>query len=193
MKNIDFQLVDFSSFKGKVVFAVNVASNDRLTDPVYKFLAEMLDKYQDGGFEVLAFPCNWFGQKETALNEDIKKFVFENYTDRITLMDKFNIEWNEVFALAQKHFPGEIIWNFHGKFLFDRHGKPVGRFDLLSENEFIEDSIQKALQGIAQQPVPDQGDNDVTPMQDENQPEQAEEIEEIEKEIEMDPSMATSE
>eukprot|EP00177_Eucheuma_denticulatum_P000860 GFKZ01001554.1.p3 GENE.GFKZ01001554.1~~GFKZ01001554.1.p3 ORF type:complete len:129 (+),score=34.65 GFKZ01001554.1:559-945(+) len=56
-------------------------------------------------------------------------------------------EWNEVFALGQAHFPGEIIWNFHGKFLFDRKGKPVERFDLLSEDTYVETAVYRVLAG----------------------------------------------
>lgn len=153
IKDIDFKPVDFSTFKGKVVFVVNVASEDSYTDSVYSFMARMLDKYQDEGFEVIAFPCNWYGQKETGTHEEIKAFVESKYSNRIRLMSKVNIEWNEVFALAQSYFPGDIIWNFHGKFLFDRTGVPVERFDLLTPEEHIEDSIRRVLAGLPKQKV----------------------------------------
>lgn len=153
IKDITFKPVDFSIFEGKVVFVVNVASDDTYTDSVYTFLARMLDEYQDEGFEVIAFPCNWYGQRETGTHEEIKAFVESKYTNRIRLMSKVNIEWNEVFALAQSYFPGEIIWNFHGKFLFDRKGIPVERFDLLTPEDHIEDCIRRVLAGLPKQEV----------------------------------------
>lgn len=162
MKDVDFNMVDFANFKGKVVFAVNVASEDQYTDSVYSFLANLIDKYHDEGFEVLAFPCNWFGQKETGSHEEIKAFVHSKYSDKITVMAKADPEWNEVFALGQAHFPGDIIWNFHGKFLFDRNGKPVERFDLLSEDSYVETTVCRTLAGIPKEniskeaPHPDQ-------------------------------------
>lgn len=154
IKDIDFKLTDFSTYEGKVVFVVNVASEDSFTDPVYTFLARMLDQYQSEGFEVIAFPCNWYGQKETGTPEEIKAFVESKYTNKIRLMSKVNIEWNEVFALGQSYFPGEIIWNFHGKFLFDRSGIPVERFDLLSSEDTIEDCIRRVLAGLPKNKEP---------------------------------------
>lgn len=145
VKDIDFNVVDFSSFKDCVVFVVNVASEDDYTDSVYTLLSSLLDKYYEIGFRVIAFPSNWYGQKETGTNEEIKKFVHDKYSDKIKLMSKVDIDWSEIFALGMKYFPGEVIWNFHGKFLFNRQGMPVARFDLLTEDEFLEKRVSFEL------------------------------------------------
>lgn len=145
MKDIDRNPFDFSTLKGKVVFAVNVASDDAGTDENYTFLSSLLEEHGDDGLVVLAFPCNWFGQKETKTNEQIKQFVHEKYSNKITLMDKFDPEENGVFALGMKHFPGEIFWNFHGKFLFSKAGQPIDRFDLLSTDEHVARRVQTAM------------------------------------------------
>lgn len=145
MKDIDRKPFDLSQLKGKVVFAVNVASEDTSTDDNYTFLASLLEEHGDDGLVVLAFPCNWFGQKETKRNAEIKKFVHEKYSSQIILMDKSDPEENPVFALGMKHFPGEIFWNFHGKFLFSKAGQPIERFDLLSTDEHVARRVQAAM------------------------------------------------
>ena len=47
------------------------------------------------------------------------------------LMQKVNVNGpaaDPVFKLAKSAFPGDISWNFAGIFIFDKNGKPVGRF-----------------------------------------------------------------
>lgn len=139
--DIDYQPFDFGILRDKVVLVVNVASADQFTESNYQMFAELLETYHAGGFEILAYPSNWYGQYETGSQEEIKKFVHSKYSDKIRLMAKSDLEWNSVFALGQKYFPGEVIWNFHGKFLFGRKGLPVARFDLLSTRETIESQI----------------------------------------------------
>lgn len=52
--------VDLSTYKGKVVLIVNVASQCGFT-PQYKELAALYDKYSSQGFVILGFPCNQVG------------------------------------------------------------------------------------------------------------------------------------
>lgn len=139
--DIDYQPFDFGILRDKVVLVVNVASADQFTESNYQMFVKLLESYHPGGFEILAYPSNWYGQYETGSQEEIKKFVHSKYSDKIKLMAKSDLEWNSVFALGQKYFPGEVIWNFHGKFLFGRKGLPVARFDLLSTWETIESQV----------------------------------------------------
>lgn len=143
--DIDLQKFDFSTLKGDVVFVSNVASLDDRTDSVYKMMADLIEKYGDSGFHVLGFPCNWFGQKEYTSFPDIKKFVHETYSDKINLFTTTDVEWSQVFALGCKYYPGEIIWNFHGQFLFNRAGIPVARFDLLTTADYVEDCVRREV------------------------------------------------
>lgn len=151
--DIDHNMFDFSKLKGDVVLVVNVASADDFTDPMYTMMANLLEKYQDSGFHILAFPCNWFGQKESNSLEEIKKFVHKTYSDRITLFSRTDIEWSQVFALGLKYYPGEIIWNFHGQFLFNRDGIPVDRFDLLTPADYVEGQVRRHIYGESDQDV----------------------------------------
>lgn len=153
IKDADLNMVDFSSFKDCVVYVINVASADMFTDSNYTLMADLLEKYYDLGFRILAFPSNWYGQKETGTYEEIKKFAHEKYSDKITMLTKGDLEWNEIFALGCKYFPGEVIWNFHGKFLFNRQGIPVARFDLLTPDDHL--SLRVAQEVMGASAVPD--------------------------------------
>lgn len=68
--DIDGNLVNFSTYAGKVVLVVNVASACGYTDQNYKGLEKTYLKYKEHGLEILGFPCNqcecrhWVGDKE---------------------------------------------------------------------------------------------------------------------------------
>src|ERR1700761_9172317 len=69
MTSIDGKPVELSSYKGKVVMMVNVASKCGLT-PQYEALESAYKKYHDQGFVVLGFPANEFLHQEPGSNED---------------------------------------------------------------------------------------------------------------------------
>ena len=52
-----------SIYKDKVLLIVNVASECGFT-PQYEGLEKLYKRYKDQGFEILAFPCNQFGEQE---------------------------------------------------------------------------------------------------------------------------------
>ena len=87
---MDGKDISLSSFKGKVLLIVNVASECGFT-PQYKGLQELYEKYKDKGFEVLGFPCNDFGGQEPGSNEEIKQFCSTNYNVTFKLFDKVKI------------------------------------------------------------------------------------------------------
>ena len=70
VKDIKMNTVDLSSFKGKTLLIVNVASKCGFT-PQYKDLQNLYDKYQDQGFEVLGFPAI---SSERKSQEPMKRF-----------------------------------------------------------------------------------------------------------------------
>ena len=100
---------------------------------MYSKLRELHAKYVPQ-VEILLFPSDEFGQQELP-SEQIPDFV-KGYQLPIdgggcTLMQKVNVNGpaaDPVFKLAKSAFPGDISWNFAGIFIFDKHGKPVGRF-----------------------------------------------------------------
>lgn len=140
--DIDYNKFDFSTLKGRVTLVVNVASDDeQFSESTYRSFAALLDKYHDAGFDILAFPNNWFGQRETRSHEEIKKHIHSKYSDKIKLFAKSDMDWNAVFGLGRMFFPGEVVWNFHGKYLFGRKGLPVARFDLLTTHDYLDSQV----------------------------------------------------
>lgn len=131
VKDMNDKEIALSSYKGKVLLIVNVASACGYT-PQYKGLQELYEKYKDKGLEILAFPCNDFGGQEPGSNEDIKEFCSVNYGVTFKLFDKVKIlgkDKNKLYAaLTDNKVTGkkDVKWNFE-KFLISKNGEIVSR------------------------------------------------------------------
>ena len=79
-----------SAYKGKVLLIVNTASKCGFT-PQYKGLQELYAKYNERGFEVLAFPCDQFGHQEPGSDDEIKSFCEINYGVDFPLFSKIDV------------------------------------------------------------------------------------------------------
>lgn len=77
-QDIDGNEVNFSDYIDKVLLIVNVASYCGYTKQ-YAGLQDLYENYKDKGFEILAFPCNQFGNQEPGINEEIKNFCSSKY------------------------------------------------------------------------------------------------------------------
>ena len=77
VKDIDGKEVPLRVFATgkKAVLFVNVASAWGFTKQQYTALIQLHQKYREQGLEIIAFPCNQFGQQEPAMDADIKMFV----------------------------------------------------------------------------------------------------------------------
>lgn len=130
VKDIDGKTVSLKDYSGKVLLIVNVASKCGYTKQ-YKELEEIYKKYNNDGFEILAFPCNDFGGQEPGTNEEIKEFCSTNYNVTFPLFDKIKVLGDEKHSLYAKLInfepAGDISWNFE-KFVIDKNGNVVGRF-----------------------------------------------------------------
>jgi glutathione peroxidase len=134
LPSIDGQLTSLSTYKGKVVLMVNVASKCGYT-PQYSALESTYEKYKDHGFVILGFPANNFGAQEPGTNAEIKTFCSTKYNVSFPMFSKISVKGSDTAPLYQflteKANPavvGEIKWNFT-KFLVDRDGKVVQRFE----------------------------------------------------------------
>lgn len=133
MNGIDGTEQDLSQFKGKVVLIVNVASDCGLT-PQYEGLQKLYDAKKERGFVVLGFPANNFGGQEPGTNSQIKEFCTGRYGVTFPIFEKISVmgeDRHPLYArLASQPPPigGDPKWNFT-KFLVDRSGKVVGRFE----------------------------------------------------------------
>ena len=151
VKDIDMNLVDLSSYEGKTLLIVNVASKCGFT-PQYKDLQNLYEKYQDQGLEVLGFPCNQFGAQEPGTNEEVKSFCDLNYNVSFKMFDKIDVNGSDaspLFKFLKHESPGimgteAIKWNFT-KFLVDKDGQVIKRFAPKDGESEIESELQKIL------------------------------------------------
>ena len=135
MKSIDGQQVSLKSYHGKVVLLVNVASKCGFT-PQYAGLEAVYERYKDRGLVIVGVPANNFAQQEPGTDEEIKKFCSNKYNVSFPMMSKVSVLGDDKAPLyqfltdksANPTIGGDIKWNFT-KFLFDRNGNPVARFE----------------------------------------------------------------
>lgn len=128
MKDLEGNLVDFSSFKGKKILVVNVASKCGYT-PQYEGLQELYENFGDK-ITILAFPANNFGGQEPGSNEDIKEFCSANYGVTFPVFEKVSVKGFDKHPiyrwLSDPQQNGwnreEPSWNFC-KYLLDEKGE----------------------------------------------------------------------
>jgi len=140
-----------SQYQGKVMLVVNTASKCGYT-PQYKDLQELYNSWHEKGLEILAFPCNQFGQQEPGENAEIQQFCQINYGVTFPVMGKIDVNGDEAHPLyqylrSQKKAPsGENIrWNFT-KFLIDKNGNVVDRYEPAVKPGELGPEIQKLLE-----------------------------------------------
>ena len=153
IKSIDGQQVSLGSYSGKVVLLVNVASKCGFT-PQYAGLEAVYEKYKDKGLVIVGIPANNFAQQEPGTNEEIKKFCSNKYNVTFPMMSKVSVLGDDQAPLysfltgktSDPQFGGDIKWNFT-KFLFDRSGNPVARFEpnVTPDSPQVTAAIEKAL------------------------------------------------
>ncbi|KAJ4969501.1 hypothetical protein NE237_016202 [Protea cynaroides] len=151
VKDIHGNDVSMSTYSGKVLMIVNVASKCGLTHSNYKELNILYEKYKDKGLEILAFPCNQFAGQEPGSNDDIKEVACTIFKAEFPIFDKVEVNGNNAtpiykFLKSQKGgiFGDGIKWNFT-KFLVDRNGKVVERYAPTTSPLKIEKDIQNML------------------------------------------------
>jgi len=130
-KSIDGGALPMSSFKGKTVLVVNVASQCGLT-PQYAGLEALWRAKKDKGLVVLGVPSNDFGEQEPGSNAEIKKFCEANFDVTFPLADKEVVSGERAhplyrWAARQTGALGVPTWNFH-KILIGRDGRIVDWF-----------------------------------------------------------------
>ena len=133
MKRIDGNDEDLSTYKGKVVLMVNVASKCGYT-PQYQGLEKLYEQDKDKGLVILGFPANNFGSQEPGTNKEIAEFCSSKFNVTFPMFEKISVTGEDTHPLykrlAAQPAPvgGEPKWNFT-KFLVDRNGNVVARFD----------------------------------------------------------------
>jgi glutathione peroxidase len=130
---------------------VNTASACGFT-PQYAGLEDLYKQHKAEGFEVLAFPCNQFGQQEKADDTEIKNFCDLNFNISFDLFAKIDVNGEHaspLFDFLTDQAKGvlgskKIKWNFT-KFLVNRDGKVLKRYASIDKPEKIAADIIKLL------------------------------------------------
>jgi glutathione peroxidase len=132
VKAIDGSPDLLAGLKGKVVLAVNVASQCGLT-PQYTDLEGLHEELAAEHFAVVGFPCNQFGAQEPGTEAEIKAFCSTSYGVTFPMSAKLEVNGagrHPLYAWltdpANGH-AGDIEWNFE-KFLIGRDGKLLNRY-----------------------------------------------------------------
>lgn len=165
--------VSLSDYKDKVLLIVNTATACGLT-PQYEALEKLYRRHKDEGFVVLDFPCNQFMEQAKQDDEGITEFCQMRYDTTFPRFRKIEVNGDNESplytflksAVAKREGKGnffmslmlsltsringkslkdsDIKWNFE-KFLVDRSGNVVKRFDPTFTPEQIESEVIKLL------------------------------------------------
>lgn len=161
-------------YEGKVVLVVNTATKCGFT-PQYDELQSIYEQYGPQGFEILDFPCDQFEHQALGTNEEIVAFCDANFGITFTHYGKIDVNGEHALPLyqylkSQKGFAGfdeehplaaivesmlerthpdyketpDIKWNFT-KFLIDRDGNVVERFEPMADMDVVREKIENYL------------------------------------------------
>lgn len=166
--------VKLSKYKGKVLLIVNTATACGFT-PQYEELEEMYSSLKAYGFEIIDIPCNQFGNQAPGTGEEIAEFCRVNFGTNFPQFKKSDVNGKNELPLytwlkSQKGFEGfdkdnslsprlegmfdkvdpnwrsksDIKWNFT-KFLIDREGNVIARFEPTKDMQQVKAHVRKAL------------------------------------------------
>jgi len=151
VQSIAGESVPLSTYQGKVLLVVNVASKCGFTNQ-YKGLQELHQEFSEQGLVVMGFPCNQFGHQEPGNEEAIKSFCELSYGVTFPMFAKVEVNGAQTDPLYQwlkSSRPGllgteAVKWNFT-KFLVGRDGAVLKRFAPNSAPDALRADIKKAL------------------------------------------------
>ena len=138
--------VALSQYRGKVLLVVNTATQCGYT-PQYTDLQRIYEAYKDSGFVILDFPCNQFGSQAPGSYDDIHDFCTGRYGITFPQFAKIDVTGanaSPLYVWLKTKKPGDIKWNFT-KFLLDRKGEVIRRFEPANSMSTVESAIVKAL------------------------------------------------
>ncbi len=159
-------------YEGKVLLIINSATGCGFT-PQYGELEDMYEQLNEKGFEILDFPCNQFGNQAPGTDEEIMDFCDSRYGIKFPLFKKIEVNGENaepLFKFLKEAQPfskvkgfaknttmkllgklsktsksdNDIRWNFT-KFLVDRNGNVVDRFEPVEKLEDVKKAIEELL------------------------------------------------
>ena len=165
--------VSLSDYQGKVLLIVNTATGCGFT-PHYEPLEAMYKDLKEQGFEILDFPCNQFANQAPGNADEIHQFCTLKFGADFPQFAKIDVNGDTadplfVFLATEKPFEGfgkglknaalnkfsnmnnkafgdkaYIRWNFT-KFLVDREGKVIARFEPTMDMKEVRKAVEEAL------------------------------------------------
>ena len=165
--------VSLSEFEGKVLLIVNTATGCGFT-PHYEPLEAMYKEFKAQGFEILDFPCNQFANQAPGDADEIHSFCTMKFGTDFPQFKKIDVNGDNAdplfaFLATEKPFEGfgkglknaalnkftemnnkkfgdkaYIKWNFT-KFLIDREGKVIERFEPTVDMNEVREAVAAAL------------------------------------------------
>lgn len=127
--DLNGEIFDFASLKGKKIMIVNTASKCGLT-PQYKDLEAIYETYKSKNFIIIGFPANNFASQEPGTNHEIATFCSKNYGVSFPMMSKISVKGKDMAAIYQfltqktqnNLQDSEVEWNFQ-KYLINQNGQ----------------------------------------------------------------------
>jgi glutathione peroxidase len=165
--------VSLKDYEGKVLLIVNTATGCGFT-PHYEPLEAMYKELKDKGFEILDFPCNQFAGQAPDSDEKINEFCTMKFGTEFPRFAKIEVNGEGALPLfaylaTEKPFAGfgkglksaalntfasannkkygdkaYIKWNFT-KFLIDRKGNVIARFEPTMDMDEVKKAVEEAL------------------------------------------------
>jgi len=165
--------VSLAVYAGKVLLIVNTATGCGFT-PHYEPLEEMYRELKDKGFEILDFPCNQFAGQAPGSDDEIHEFCTVKFGTEFPQFAKIDVNGETAdplfaYLATEKPFEGfgkgiksallnkfskmnnkkfgdkaYIKWNFT-KFLIDREGKVVSRFEPTVDMKEVRAAVEALL------------------------------------------------
>ena len=126
INSINGDELDLSTFNGKTILLVNVASNCGFTKQ-YDDLQKLYEDFKDKGLIVLGVPTNQFGGQEPGTESEIKNFCETNFNITFPMTSKYDVKGvnaHPIYIWAKDTFGKSTVpkWNFH-KILINKNGK----------------------------------------------------------------------
>ena len=173
VKDRQGQDVSLAEYTDKVLLIVNTATGCGFT-PHYEPLEAMYADLKDRGFEILDFPCNQFANQAPGSEEELHHFCTLKYGTDFPQFAKIDVNGENAdplfaFLATEKPFTGfgkglknaalnkfadmnnksfgdkaYIKWNFT-KFLVDREGKVIARFEPTVDMKVVRNAVAEAL------------------------------------------------
>ena len=149
-KDLDGSPLNLSEYRGKVIVAINVASQCGFTSQ-YEDMQQVWEKYRSKGIIILGIPSNDFGKQEPGSNEDIKNFCEAKFGISFPMTEKVSVKGSEAhpfYIWARENYGKSAIpkWNFH-KIIIDKNGKVAETFSSItkpSSKKFIK-TLEKLI------------------------------------------------